>query len=200
MNKTPILPLLLLSTVLIGGCEVHDKFHEDLRHYTDRTVTEYETTSHFFRTRFKDDYAPPPADGSLVHLFNFDTFVCDGARQIVANFDRNEMSVSTSFDANNKFLTRKDTYMPFSDNIYDLFVMDDGTILVQKDKGTIFQHCRPLVPDSLKGEVYGAGTAPQSGIRGGGGGVPSVPYEYTPTISPADYNRGDRGFDRAMTK
>lgn len=198
MKKTTVLPLSLLAAALIGGCEVHYKAHEDLRHYTDRTVTEYEKTSHFFRTRFKDDYAPPPADSRLIHLFNFDTFVCDGARQIVANFDRNEMSVSTSFDAKNKFLTRKDTYMPFSDNIYDLFVMDDGTILVQKDKGTIFQHCRPLVPDSMKGDVYGA--SGRTGVRSGGGGVSSVPYEYTPTISPADYNRGDARFERAMSK
>lgn len=199
MKKTLILPLSLLAAITAGGCEVHQKAHEDLRYYTDRTVTEYERTADFFRTRFKDDYAPPPPDGSLVHLYNFDTFVCDGARQIVANFDRNEMSVATRFNGQNKFLTRRAPFMPFSDNIYDLFVMDDGTILVQKDGGTIFQHCRPLVPDSLKGQIYGAG-AGGSHVRGGGGGVPAVPYEYTPTISPADYNRGDARFDRAMTK
>lgn len=198
MRKTPVLPLSLMSAaLLLGGCEAHYKFHEDLRYYTDRTVTEYQKTGNFFNNRFREDYTPPRPEEARLHLSNFDTFVCDGARQIIANFDRNEMSVSTKFNGQNKLLTRRDTYMPFSDKIYDLFVMDDGTLLVQKDKGTIFQHCRPLVPDSLKGQVYSAG-GPARGS--GGGGVAPVTYDYTPTISPADYNRGDARFDGAMTK
>lgn len=200
MRKTPVLPLSLLAALLMGGCEVHYKAHEDVRHYTERTITEYEKSYNYFNTRFRDGYTPPGPEPIRLHLSNFDTFICDGARQIIVNFDRDEMRLSTKFDGKNKYLTRRDAYMPFSDNIYDLFVMDDGTLLVQKDKGTIFQHCRPLVPDSLKGEIYGAGGTPTGGVRGGGGGVPSVPYEYTPTISPADYNRGDARFDGAMSK
>jgi hypothetical protein len=193
MIKTPIFLAFLsciASGLLLTGCEVHYKAHEDARYYTDRTITEYEKTINFARTRFNKDYVPPKPDEMRLHLSNFDTFVCDGARQLIANFDREEKTVALAFDRKNKFLTRQITHMPFTDGIYDLFVMDDGTILVQKDKGTIFQHCRPLVADSIKGEVY----------KAGGGGVPPVTYEYTPTVTPADYNRGDKRFEREMTK
>ena len=183
----PALSLLLAAGVL-GACEVHYKAQDDAMYYTDRAIGQYDKAKTYVRSRFDKNYKHPPKDDLPLHLSNFDTFICDGARQLVANFDRSEMAVSVKFGGQNKYLTRSDVFMPFTDHIYDLYVMDNGTLLVQKDKATIFQHCRPLVADSQRSQPFT------------GGAPTDLTYQYTPTVSPADYNQGDRGFERAMTK
>ncbi len=179
---------LLLAGGLLGACEVHYKAQDDAMYYTDRAIGQYHKAETFVRSRFDKNYKHPPKDDLPLHLSNFDTFICDGARQLVANFDRSEMIVSVKFDGKNKYLNRTDVFMPFTDKIYDLYVMDDGTLLVQKDKATILQHCRPLVADSKKSQPFTGGTPTD------------LTYQYTPTVSPADYNSGDTTFNNRMSK
>lgn len=184
---------LCLTALMLGACEVGYKAQDDAMYYTDRSIAQYKKGEKFIHSRFDKNYKHPPVSDLPLHLSNFDTFTCDGARQLVANFDRSEMTVSLKFDGKNKYLTRTDTYMPFSDKIYDLYIMDDGTLLLQRDKSTTFQHCRPFIADTRKSQPFTGG--------GRGAGAPvDMTYQYTPTISPVDYNRGDRGFERSMTK
>lgn len=185
IQRLPFLPFLLVLAALgAGGCEVSYKAQDDAMYYTDRGLAQVKKIEQFARSRFDKNYHPEIDDLPL-HLSNFDTFICDGARQIVANFDREELSVATKFDGRNKYLTRTVKTYPFSDGIYDLFVMEDGSLLVQKDSATIYQHCRPLVADAMKSKPYQGG---------------DLTYEYTPTISPADYNAYDNRFHKAMSK
>lgn len=169
------------------ACEVSYKAQDDAMYYTDRAIGQYQKVKHYAHSRFNKNYQPT-GDNLRLHLSNFDTFICDGARQLVANFDRNERTVSVSFDRKNKYLTRDNPVFPFSDGIYDLFVMEDGTLLVQKDDATILQHCRPLVADAMRGEVF-TGNQPVD-----------ITYDYTPTISPADYLAADKTFNKSMSK
>ncbi len=186
------LALSLLAFSALSACEVSYKAQDDAMHYTDRAIGQYHKADEFIKSRFDKNYHPTIDDLPL-HLSNFDTFVCDGARQLIANFDREERTVSVSFNGRNKFLSRTDSYYPFTDKIHALFVMEDGSLLLQKDGATIFQHCRPFIADSRKSRPYA-----------GGGGVPSVTpdanYQYTPTMSPVDYNSAQPAFDSRMTK
>lgn len=184
---------LTAAVVTLAGCEVSYKAQDDAMYYTDRGLGQIEKIKHFARSRFDKDYTPQIDDLPL-HLSNFDTFICDGSRQIVANFDREERSVAVAFDRMNKYLVRNNPSYPFSDGIYDLFVMQDGSLLVQKDGGTIFQHCRPLINDALKGRIYG-GSMPAGGMAD----VAPV-YQYTPTMSPAEYRSAEPSFNSKMTK
>ncbi len=181
---------LILGTALLalGACEVQHKIQDDAMYYTDRTIGQFRKIEEFGRSRFDKNYHPK-VDELPLHLSNFDTFICDGARQIVANFNPEETAVSVQFDGRNKYLLRDNPLYPFGDGIYNLFIMQDGTLLLDKDGATRFQHCRPLVPDSMKQRLY---------TNAAGAVKPT--YNYTPTIPPVEYYSAEPRFEKEMQK
>jgi hypothetical protein len=123
---------------------------------------------------FKETFGDP-VDPKEFHLYNFDTFVCDGTRQVVVSFNPDGSRASILFDDRQKLLTRTTPAYPFTDGIYDLYIMPDGTLYIEKNLSVLFKHCRPLVSDPAMAEALGAS------VLG-----PPAPYKYTPTIDPME--------------
>ena len=184
MKPGKILPLAAVLAALIGltACEVMYKAQNDAMYYGDRSIEQFQKTHDYMQTRFGGK-PMPPEDPDYIHLINFDTFICDGARQLIVNFDRNDTEASVMFEGSSKLLERSHPLLPFSDGIYQLYVMEDGTLLVEKELTTLFRHCRPLVYDPLN----------------------AVPYDFTATMPPEEFHAlpvqsAEPKFDQTMTK
>lgn len=177
IKKTMRLVGIIGVALSLCACEVSYKAQDDAMYYADRGIEQYKKIEHFARSKFDKNY-DPRGDNLSLHLSNFDTFICDGARQLIANFDRDENTVSLAFERKNKFLIRTSPAYPFTDGIYDLFIMEDGTLLLEKDGAAIFRHCRPLVHDARS----------------------SKPYLYTPTMTPVEYRSAEPSFEKKMAK
>lgn len=109
------------------------------------------------------------------HLYNFDTFVCDGTRQMVVSFNPDGSNASIMFNDIQKLLTRVSPAYPFTDGTYDLYIMPDGTLYLEKYFDVLFKHCRPIVNDPAIAEALGPMDL-----------GPPAPYDFTPTISPQE--------------
>lgn len=117
-------------------------------------------------------------EDAKMHLHNFDTFVCDGGRQITVTFSPDDLRANVLRDGKDHAMIRSNTAMPYQDGLFELFIMADGSLRFERSKAPLFKHCVPLVDD--KGFVQ--------------------PYTYTPTVAPEVWHDADPIFREKMGK
>lgn len=125
---------------------------------------------------------PDPAeDPSTWHIYNFDTFQCDAARQLIVSFNPNGLKASIMFEERQLLMQREVPVLPFTSPPYAMYIMNDGTLLLEKHFDVLYKHCKPLVNDPV---VKTMGP---------------FQYDYTPTITPEEAH-GDKVFREQMRK
>lgn len=153
---------LILSAALLSGCV-------QLEQVKERII--YDWNKHF----------GPPVDPRAHHIYNFDTFTCDAARQLIVSFNPNGTTASIMFEEKQLLLSRTAPIQPYIQPPYAMYIMDDGTLLLEKHMDVLYKHCRPLVDDPTVTEVV------------------TFEYDYTPTMTP-DQARADELFREKMSK
>ena len=128
-----------------------------------------------------DKHFGAPVDPDRLHIYNFDTFVCDAARQIIVSFHPTGNKASLMFEETQIMVTREAPSLPFTHPPYAMYIMNDGTLLLEKHNDVVYKHCRPLVNDPVVDHSH------------------SHEYEFTPTITPEEA-KGDRLFREEMAK
>lgn len=124
---------------------------------------------------------PDPAENpDSWHIYNFDTFICDGARQLVVSFNPNGTKASIMFEEKQLLMTRDVPVLPFVSPPYAIYIMEDGTLLLEKHFDVIYKHCKPLVNDPVKKTMVET-------------------YEFTPTATPEEM-KADKIFREQMKK
>lgn len=124
---------------------------------------------------------PDPAENpDNWHIYNFDTFTCDGARQIIVSFNPNGTRASIMFEEREILMSRDVPVLPFTSPPYAMYIMEDGTLLLEKHFDVLYKHCKPLVNDPVNRTMVKT-------------------YDYTPTITPEEA-KGDAIFREEMRK
>ncbi|MEM6780809.1 MAG: hypothetical protein AAF569_02990 [Pseudomonadota bacterium] len=158
--------ILTISALTLAGCT-------QLKQVTD-------TIAEDWNQQFGNAEEEARIEAERIHIYNFDTFVCDGARQLVVSFSPSGLKASIMFEKKQLLMSRDVPIQPFTNAPYAMYIMDDGTLLLEKHFDVIYKHCKPLVNDTVvKGVVKS--------------------YDYTPTITPEEA-RGDEIFREEMRK
>lgn len=121
-----------------------------------------------------------PVDPRRNHIYNFDTFICDGARQIIVSFNPTGNKASLMFEKRQILVERDAPSMPFTQPPYAMYIMDDGTLLLEKHNDVIYKHCKPIINDPT--------VVPKEAV-----------YDYMPTVTPEEA-KADKLFREAMSK
>lgn len=126
-----------------------------------------------------DKHFGAPVDPRRNHIYNFDIFTCDAARQIIVSFHPTGNKASLMFEETQILVEREAPIMPFTHPPYAMYIMNDGTLLLEKHNDVVYKHCKPLVNDPVVDHSHD--------------------YDFTPTMTPEEA-KGDKLFREEMAK